>query len=479
MEHRTPDTTVCPGARSHRTQRKIRVDNHLAGSWRGAVSAIWAAAFLPIWQPNLALGQQNNVGLPVVPLHISNHFDTTDHLFVWIFGVTNQAATGIPIKSQVIVTNRNGDIEITPAVPGDMPRSFSIDVGTDTEIDMMLPKLSGIRIYTSLGAGIKTQNGGIAGNGLATPDVENPGDPNFGTIFDSVETTWEDQAPIEGHPEIKTNLGTNVTEVDLFGLVQQYTVEGTDPATLAPNTKKTAGFLSKARRAALFNTLNGFGPPWSNLILTAKDGTDLRAVAPYHGIHGTLPPFPLFPADQLKDYTRQVFSKYMTAPPLTTTVSVSECDNCPTVTYNFKGSTSGGEFVFSDPSKGGPIFSLAEWSTLDAYEGHFPFGTLKPGGSDCIVVPLSDACLAALAVEAKLQGAVMRTNLLVNTNLDACDKKQFYVNPPVNMYSLLWHTSGIDGKAYGFGFDDTCDQSSFELIFNPTKLTITLPGDVP
>jgi hypothetical protein len=32
----------------------------------------------------------------------------------------------------------------------------------------------------------------------------------------------------------------------------------------------------------------------------------------------------------------------------------------------------------------------------------------------------------------------------------------------------------VGGKAYGFGFDDTCDQSSFQLIFNPTKLTITL-----
>ena len=445
------------------------VENRRIGLWHAVVRALSVAAFLiGIWMPSLALGQVNTVGLPVIPLHFSNHINTTDHLFVWIFGVTNQAATGIPIKSQVVVTNPDGDVEITPAVPGDMPRSFGIDVGTATEIDLMLPKLSGIRIYSSLGAGLKTQNGGIKNNGLATPDVENPGDPNFGTIFDSIETTWEDQAPITGHPEIKTNLGTNVTEVDLFGLVQQYTVDGTDPATLAPNTTKTAGFLSTARRPALFNTLSGFGPPWSNLILTATDGTDLRAVSPNHAIHGTLPPFPLFPADQLKSYIAKVFSKYATTQ-LTTTVSVAECDTCPTVTYNFKGSAAGGEFVFSDPSKGGPIFSLAEWSTFNAYEGHFPFGLLAPKAGV--------ETLAALAVEAKLQGAVMRTNLLVNTNLDACDKKQFYVNPPVNMYSSLWHTDGIDGKAYGFGFDDTCDQSSFELIFNPTKLTITLPGD--
>ena len=51
-----------------------------------------------------------------------------------------------------------------------------------------------------------------------------------------------------------------------------------------------------------------------------------------------------------------------------------------------------------------------------------------------------------------------------------------YGNPPVNEYAKLWHTNGIDGHAYGFGFDDTCDQSSFNLIFNPTQLTITLVG---
>jgi hypothetical protein len=444
---------------------------------RVAMSAFSVAAFLAgIWLPNLALAQVNKVGLPIVPLHISNDSGSTDHLFVWIFGDTNQDATGIPKGSHVYVTDSNGNVAIVPAIPGDKPRSLSIDVGTGTEIDLKLPKLSAIRIYNSLGAGLLTQNGGIAGNPGATPDVENPGDPNFATIFDSIETTWEDQAPILGHDDIKTNLGTNVTEVDLFGLPQQFAVDGTDPATFKPTAKK-AGFLATARRTTLFDTLRGFGSPWSDLILS-KNGTDLRAVSPYHGIHGTLPPFPLFPADQLKAYIDDVFTHYTTTL-LKTTVMVAQKGG-PTVTYHFTGSTAGGEFVFSDAAKGGAIFSLAKWSTLDAYEGHFPFGSLKPGGSECIAPPpLSNDCLAALAVEAKLQGAVMRTNLLVNNDLDACVIKQFYVNSPVNKYAKLWHDSGIGGHAYGFGFDDTCDQSSFELIYNPTKLTITVLGDKP
>jgi Beta-1,3-glucanase len=291
-----------------------------------------------------------------------------------------------------------------------------------------------------------------------------PGDLNFNTIFDSVETTWEDQPPIPGHAEITTNLGTNVTEVDLFGLPQQFTVQGIDPGTFQPGALGN-GFLTTARRPTLLNTLQSFGPPWSNLIVANR----ARAISPNHAIHATLAPLNnLFPSNQLDGYINQVFQKYTTSF-LTTTVSVAACPSCPTVTYNLSGSTATGEFVFSDPHHGGAVFSFAKWSTLNAYDGNFPYGSLSPQSAEDI--------LAALAVGAKLQGALMRTTLLVNTNLDACATSQFYVNSPVNMYAQLWHSAGKHGRAYGFGFDDTCDQSSFRLIFNPTKLTITLLGN--
>jgi hypothetical protein len=65
---------------------------------------------------------------------------------------------------------------------------------------------------------------------------------------------------------------------------------------------------------------------------------------------------------------------------------------------------------------------LAKWSTFNGYEGHFPLGTVKPGGKECIKPPLSIDCVVYLAVGAKIQGALMRTDLLVNNNLDACVK---------------------------------------------------------
>jgi Beta-1,3-glucanase len=104
--------------------------------------------------------------------------------------------------------------------------------------------------------------GGIMGGGLVLPTSQNPSDPNFNTMFDFTELTWIQQAPIPGHPEITTNLGINVTEVDSFGLAQQYIIEGTDPATFQPNTALTSGFLSTARRPTLLDALQNFGPPW-------------------------------------------------------------------------------------------------------------------------------------------------------------------------------------------------------------------------
>ena len=76
-----------------------------------------------------------------------------------------------------------------------------------------------------------------------------------------------------------------------------------------------------------------------------------------------------------------------------------------------------------------------------------------------------------------------RSTVLVDPNLadnpNCPNPSTYYQNQPLNKYAQLWHTAGIGGKAYSFGFDDNCSQSSFKLIFNPTKLTITLLGNRP
>jgi hypothetical protein len=462
-----------------RAQGEVTTGNRRSGLERALVRAVSLAAFVAcIGIPSLALAN-NNAGLRTIPLHFSNHINQAQNLYILIFGIVNRDnGKGFPVGSNVYVTNTQGDVAITPAIPGNAPISLSLNVGMGTEIDLTLPKLSAVRIYSSLNAPLLVHTGGIMGGGIVTPTSQDPNDPNFNTMFDFAELTWVPQPPILNHPEITTNLGINVTEVDSFGLPQQFTIEGTDPATFQPNTALTSGFLSTARRPDLLNMLQSFGPPWSGLIV--GNGIRARALAPNLGIAGGF-----FPSNYLDSYTNDVFLRYMSSPPLTSTLSaaanpatVPNCPNPPTIIYNFTGSTAGGELVFSDATKGGAIFSLARWSTMDAYAGFFAYGSVVP----------TDSCLrpdftAGEAVKARLQAAQMRSTVLVDPNLadnpNCPNPSTYYQNQPLNKYAQLWHTAGIGGKAYSFGFDDNCSQSSFKLIFNPTKLTITLLGNRP
>jgi hypothetical protein len=143
---------------------------------------------------------------------------------------------GFPVGTNVYVTNTQGDVAITPAIPGNAPISLSLNVGTGRGNNLTLPKLSAVRIYSSIGAPLLVHTGDIMGGGIVTPTSQNPNDPNFNTKFDFAELTWVPQPAPPNHPEITSNLGINVTEVDSFGLPQQFTIEGTDPATLKPNT---------------------------------------------------------------------------------------------------------------------------------------------------------------------------------------------------------------------------------------------------
>src|SRR6266550_1189372 len=103
------------------------------GLRRAAMCALsLSAVAIGTWIPSLAFAN-NNVGLKVIPLHITNNINREEDLYVWILGVTNTDTATIPIKSQVYVTNSQGDIAINPAVPADMPTSFSIKVGMAKE----------------------------------------------------------------------------------------------------------------------------------------------------------------------------------------------------------------------------------------------------------------------------------------------------------------------------------------------------------
>ena len=54
------------------------------------------------------------------------------------------------------------------------------------------------------------------------------------------------------------------------------------------------------------------------------------------------------------------------------------------------------------------------------------------------------------------------------------DPTQFYKTAPANYYAKFWHDNAVDGKAYGFPYDDDAGQSSYISHANPQYLQIAV-----
>ena len=67
-----------------------------------------------------------------------------------------------------------------------------------------------------------------------------------------------------------------------------------------------------------------------------------------------------------------------------------------------------------------------------------------------------------MGVEGQLEAqicAAFNRHVMEDTTLWK-DPGSFYTQSPANYYSRFWHLHGVNGKAYGFAYDDVSDQSS-------------------
>jgi len=274
------------------------------GLWRALARTMSLGMLLACIALGQAAAQQNNEGLAVVPLKITYNGTNTAPLFVYIVGILAAKSNSFPAGKAVFVTDVQGNVDITPAIPADAPISLGLALGTGRSISMMMPKLVGMRIYISLGNGLLVQTNNQEGAPPSAPcgwcgtgNIENA--TNFNTIYDWAELTWVDKNGGTGH---ETNLGGNVTEVDLFGLPLLLTFVGNDPASISPKTVvENAGFTQK--RSTIVNAYASLGAPWTSLLLSNNSGTRVRVIAPFHGIE-----LGVFPATELDTYIGQVWN---------------------------------------------------------------------------------------------------------------------------------------------------------------------------
>jgi hypothetical protein len=434
---------------------EIASGNRWSGLRRRLVRAISVAAFVACTSiPCLAEAQQNNEGLDIVPLNIANNLPGSRLLFVYIIGQLGTNSVSYPAGTAVYVTDLQGNVSITPSIPATRPISLGLNVGDAKSIPMMLPKLIGIRVYLSLSSGLLVHTNSSQGAPPSAPcgwcGTGNPEDAtNFSTIFEFAELTWVDKNGGLGH---ETNLGGNVTEVDLFGEPLHLTLQGNDPANpgIFP-VVVDAGFTQT--RPTIMSAYANLGSPWTSLLLQNDSGNNLRVVAPYHGIE-----MGIFPADQLDSYITGVWSSSTLLVDVT-----AACGQDGGMIHRYVGQNSGGNLVFSEG--GVHKFQFPNPPTLAVYRNEIEASPLP---SDALT-----ACLARV-VAAKLGGALVRSVLLANPILDACRPNQFYLNAPVTKYAQLFHQFGIGNFASAFGYDDTCDQSSFITVDNPTAVNIAI-----
>jgi hypothetical protein len=401
------------------------------------VVAVLIAAGVWTVSPDVAVAA-NNLGLKTIPFRIINSSGKAGRLFLYVVGIVPTAG-----NKAYFVSNVNGDLTIVPKA--DPPGvSLGLDLGTAKTIDVMLPQLTAARIYFSIGQGLLVQ-ATAEGAPPSAPPGWVPQDPNFNTYFDFAEFTWLDDA---GGPFVST-LGINATQVDMFAIPFLLALKGKNDAGNV--IVRRSGFNLLKARDKIFGELIRAGQPWSALILKRNSTADpLRVVSPYLGIA----PMGKFPANFLDQYISQVWQKYVAD----TLVGQSEG-------HIFHGMVVGGELVFTDQGGGDAPFKFVKPSTETAFRNELQPIPNPPG-------PGPGARYRAIA--ALLGASFMRTNLLTSTNLNACVVAGFYVSAPINHYARLFHKYAMDHLAYSFGYDDTCEQSSFIQIHDPEMLTITL-----
>jgi hypothetical protein len=410
-----------------------------------------------------APGEANNRGLETIPFQILNQSGLKAPLYVWVQGIIPDTNP----NEYVYVSDFKGNVTEIPK--GSKKLTFSMVLpGDDTTI--ALPRLIALRVYLSFGEELFTDTN--AEGNPTSPSGWSPGDPlqgeNYSKLFDFFELTWTRDDPTT------TSLGANLTQLDFLGLALQLDNYGYKP-DLKTAEHLTSGFEGNAR-SSIFNAIQELGEPWSKLILPAINptfpDTPLRVFCPYHGME-----LDLFPTDQLEKYINDVWSYYTKNQLLVTVLGGG---------YAGLVQSDGPDkdlFIFEPPKESAQESVKIQNPNTNHHEG------FVSGSKDVYlcqvqldVVPPNPLPVDAEQIARNLGAGFMRSTLgqgVINgVNLDSlplCNAVgQYYQHEPVNQYAAAIHKHSILGKAYAFGYDDVCEQSSVGITKNPTKLVLTV-----
>ncbi|GAA4424945.1 glycoside hydrolase family 64 protein [Actinokineospora soli] len=359
----------------------------------------------------------------VLPLVVANESGRGEAVHLYLTGVNTQTGRlGYVNAAGVFTPWPSGSIPPSPAPDTAIPGPAR---GASTTLRVPL-HFSG-RMYMSFGAKLRFF---LTPTGLVEPAPWAPGDANRDILFDWSEFTYN-----------TSGLWLNSSQVDMFAVPHSVAV------TSASGQVKRTGVLVPGGRQRIFDAIRAAG--WSSLVHTRSDGLTLRAVAPRKGIE-----LGQFPASYFAPYVDAVWSAYGSKD-----LVVAPFQHNPSV--RFTGRVEGGVLHFRDAS-GARVASFGKPPSKDIF------------GCDGVLHAPNDAVVGPIA--RSLCADLNRSTLGYHATSPVWDAVHYYTRSITNHYSKAMHANMVDGRAYGFAFDDVGGHESLVHDPDPRSARIALTG---
>lgn len=365
-------------------------------------------------------------GTPLVISALNNAANAATGLPLTVVNRTDRYANGV-IRMYIVGTNpagQQGYVKsngvFTPCSPSDNGADgfadLSVPLAANGETTITLPHMSG-RIYFAIDDKLRFK---VVTDGNGRAALQYPAgwvstDPNYSVLHDCMEFTFNNDG-----------MFCNTTAVDMFSIPMAIQLNGA--------ATQTTGTLVPGGRDKIFAAVAA-QPDFARLVV----GDKLRVIAPGHGIGAGL-----FSSTYFDSYIGEVWSKYAGTDLKVTTNKGT-----------FTGRVSGDTLTF-----GGGVAPFRRPSTKDVL---FCDGALA-APNDGVTGP----------VAAMLGAGFNRATLLDDANQPVTDAAKFYRAPVANHYSRVLHENMVNGKAYGFAFDDVVDFASYIQDNAPKSITLTL-----
>lgn len=296
---------------------------------------------------------------------------------------------------------------------------YAIPLAARGDTRLRLPYMSG-RMYLALGSELKFRavrdgNGNAA---LQYPAGWVATDPNYPVLHDFAEFT-----------HIASGMYCNTTMVDQFSVPLSIRLDG--------RRSQTTGTLGEGGRANIFNQVAALDA-FAGLVID-----DLRVVAPGHGLDAGR-----FDSVYFDPYIERVWDTY-------TRRDLRVRINPGLFTGRVDAS---GQLVFT--GDGGTPDPIGMPSTRDVL---FCDGELA-APNDPYTGPIA----------AIVGAGFNRTTLHDQPDQPSTDPATFYRTAITNHYARTMHANTLDGRAYGFAFDDVAGRASYVQDSAPKEITLTL-----